>query len=194
VAATATFIVDLFEQHLDELGFLQGQWRSALQDPDYTLKSVGDLEERIRAHLQGVQAPGEQAWPRLLEALDGDDPALVFAAACALLHCGRAELTEKVLGAFADAQEERFTAIAAALSHAPVSAEALEQVRSMLSALPPVRAVAAAEVLAFHDALQLTGDQLRWFVEDEDAAVRRGGWRLAALLWGLREGLTKIPS
>jgi uncharacterized protein (TIGR02270 family) len=182
VAATATFIVDLFEQHLDELGFLHGQWRRALQDPDYPLKALGDLEERIRAHLQGVQVPGDKAWPRLLEALDGDDADLVFAAAFALLHCGQPELTGKVLGAFAIVEEEPFAAIAAALSHAPVSPEALEQIRSMLSARPAAHAVAAAEVLAFHDALQLTGDQLRWFVEDEDAAVRRDGWRLAALL------------
>ena len=36
------------EEHLEELGFLWGQWRAALTDADYTLPRVGELEERVR--------------------------------------------------------------------------------------------------------------------------------------------------
>jgi uncharacterized protein (TIGR02270 family) len=180
--ATATYIADLLEEHLQELGFLWSRWRAALADPDYTIAGVAELEERIRAHLQGVQVPGERAWPRLRELLEAEDPDLAFAAAYALLHAPSPELAAPVLDAFGGAEGEAFHALAAALTYGPVPRPALERVRALLSARPAIRAVAAAEVLAFHGVLGLTGEQLRYFLEDEDAATRRAAWWLAALL------------
>jgi HEAT repeat protein len=120
--------------------------------------------------------------PRLVELLQDDDPELSFAAAYSLLHAGSPELTGRVLGAFEAAGGDGFRALAAALAHAPLPRSGLERVRALLSARPAMRAVAAAEVLAFHGALGLAGEQLRYFLEDEDAATRRAAWRLAALL------------
>jgi uncharacterized protein (TIGR02270 family) len=180
--ATATYIVDILDEHLDELGFLFGQWRSAQRDPDYSLSAVADLEERIRGHQQGIQVPGDKAWPRLLELLAGDDADLVFAAAYSLLHTARPEHIAAVLAAFATAEEELLTACTAALAYGPLDARALEQVRALLSTQPTTRAAAAAEVLVLHDSLRLTAEQLRYFLEDEDPAARQAGWKLAALL------------
>ena len=184
MTATATYIVDILDEHLDELGFLFGQWRSAQQDPDYTLSAVGELEERIRAHLQGVHVPGEKARPHIIELLEADDtdPDLAFAAAYALLHVGEQTLTTRVLARFAAAQGEHLAALTTALAHGPLPAPALATVQALLSARPAIRAAAAAEVLAYHDALQLTAEQLRYFLDDEDPATRLAGWRLAALL------------
>jgi uncharacterized protein (TIGR02270 family) len=178
----ATYIRELHEHHLEELGFLWGRWRAALGDPDYTLAPVADLEERILAHLQGVQVPGDRALPRLVELLGSDDADTVFAAAYALLHRGDAGLAEKVLDAFAAAEDDVFHALAAALAYGPLPRAALDRVRAHLSDGPALRGVAAAEVLAFHGAPVLTGEQLRYFVEDDDVAARVAGWRLAALL------------
>lgn len=180
--ATATYIVDILDEHLDELGFLFGQWRSAQRDPDYTLAAIADLEERIRGHQQGVQVTGEKAWPRLLDLLAGDDADLAFAAAASLLRTSRPEHTAAVLAAFATAEDELLAACTAALAYGPLDPTALEQVRALLSAQPTTRAAAAAEVLVLHGSLQLTGEQLRYFLEDEDSAARRAGWNLAALL------------
>jgi uncharacterized protein (TIGR02270 family) len=183
MAARATYIADLLDTHLEELGFLWGRWRAALRDPDYTLLAVAQLEERIRAHLQGVQVPGEQALPRLVELLGGDDAELAFAAAYTLLHRNEPERAEQVLGAFAAAEDDEvFQALACALAYAPLRRAVLERLRAQLSARPALRAAATAEVLAFHGALDLTGEQLRWFLEDDDATARLAGWRLAALL------------
>jgi uncharacterized protein (TIGR02270 family) len=182
VTATATYIVDILEEHLEELGFLWGQWRAALGDGDYTTAAVGELEERIRARLHGVCVPGERAWPRLMELLHGDDADLAFAAAYSLLHSGVPGNAAQVIDAFATAGDEMLTALQMALAHGPLEADALERVRALLSARPVLRAVAAAEVLAFHGALELTGEQLRYFLEEEDPAVRLAGWRLVALL------------
>lgn len=180
--ARAAYIAELHEHHLEELGFLWGRWRAALRDPDHTLANVADLEERIRAHLQGVQVPGDRALPRLLELLDGEDADTAFAAAYALLHRGDPELQGRVLDAFAPAEDDAFQALAAALAYGPLSREGLERVQAMLSARPALRAAAAAEVLAFHGAAALTPEQLPYLLEDEDPATRLAGWRLAALL------------
>lgn len=183
MAARATYIADLLNTHLEELGFLWGRWRAALRDPDYTFVAVAQLEERIRAHLQGVQVPGEQALPRLVELLGGDDAELAFAAAYTLLHRNEPERTQQVLDAFTAAEDDEvFQSLASALAYAPLRRAVLERLRALLSARPALRAAAAAEVLAFHGALDLTGEQLRWFLEDDDAATRLAGWRLAALL------------
>ncbi|HET6763122.1 MAG TPA: hypothetical protein VFH27_05600, partial [Longimicrobiaceae bacterium] len=181
--ARARYIAGLLDTHLDELGFLWGRWRAALRDPDYTVAAVAQLEERIRAHLQGVLVPGEQALPRLVELLGDDDADLAFAAAYSLLHRGEPTLTEQVIGPFAAAEDEGvIQALAMALAYAPLRRAVLEGLRALVSARPALRSTAAAEVLAFHGALDLTGEQLRWFLEDDDPATRLAGWRLAALL------------
>jgi uncharacterized protein (TIGR02270 family) len=182
VSSRATFIVDVFDEHVDELGFLFGQWRAALRSPEYTLRAVGHLEERIRGHLQGTQVPGEAARPRLFASLEGDDADLIFSAAYSLLHSKSPDATEKVLEAFATLEGDAFQALTVAMAYGPLPPGALERLRAMLSARPATRAMAAAEVLAFHRGLQLTGDQLRYFLEDEDVAVRLLGWRMSALL------------
>jgi uncharacterized protein (TIGR02270 family) len=178
---TATFITDLLDHHLDELGFLWARWRGSLRDPDYTLKAVDELEERINGHVDGVRVPGEQAYPRLIELLEGEDADLVFAAALSLLHTGSPELVARALERLDVAEEDLYAALCTALAYGPLPPDRLDRVRALLSAQPTLRAIAAAEVLAFHGALQLTGDQLRYFVEDEDAEARIAGWRLAAL-------------
>ena len=176
------FLVPLWEHHLDELGFQFGQWRAALGDPDHTIESVGELEERIRAHLAGVRVPGEQATPLLVEAMEGDDPDLAFAAAYALASGGDEAMAGRVVDAFESAEAERVQPLALALAYARLPTALLARVREQLGEGAADRAVAAAEVLAFHRALELTGAQLRYFLEHEDAAVRTRAWRLAGLV------------
>lgn len=177
--ARLTFLPDVLEEHLDELGFLFGRWRTALRDPEETIRSVGDLEERIHAHRQGVLAVGERAHPLLSESLEGGDPDLTFAAAYAALHGGAEALTDRVMTIFESAEGPPFEAVATALAHAPTPPTAVERVRAALGGDRTDRAIAAAGVLAHHDALELSGDQLRWFLEDDAAAVRESAWSLA---------------
>jgi uncharacterized protein (TIGR02270 family) len=182
MSTRATFIVDLFDEHLDELGFLWGQWREALRSPEYTFRALAHLEGRIRGHLQGVLVPGEQARPRLREALEGTDGDAIFASGYAALHGNFRDLTEKLLDGLGVLEDDALGALKLALSYGPMPPGGVERLRTMLSARPATRAVVAAEVLAFHRALDMTGDQLRYFVDDEDVTVRLAGWRLAALL------------
>lgn len=176
------FLVDLWEHHLDELGFLFGLWRAALTDPDHTIESVGEMEERVRGHLQGVQVPGADALPLLIEALEGDDDDLLFPAAYALLHAGDEELAAKVVAAFERAEDDALEALGLALAYGPLTAALGRRIRDLLGGEDRSRAIAAAEALAQHGALKLSGEQLRFFLEDEDADVRARAWRVAGLV------------
>jgi hypothetical protein len=42
--------------------------------------------------------------------------------------------------------------------------------------------VTSATILSFHNSIQLGGDQLHSFLEDDESTVRLAGWRLASLL------------
>jgi uncharacterized protein (TIGR02270 family) len=181
-ARPSPFHLPLWQHHLEELGFLFGQWRAALFDPEHTLDSVGELEERIRAHLDGVRAPGDAALPMLVEALQGDDADVVFAAAYALCTWPAGKGVDPVLEAFESAEDDRLTALGLALSYGQPAGGAAGPLRSHLGGEPVERAMAAAEVLAFHGALELSGAQLRFFLEHEDAGVRARAWKLAGLM------------
>jgi uncharacterized protein (TIGR02270 family) len=78
---------DLLERHLSEAAFLWTQWERALLAPHYTLEDVAGLEERLRAHLDGLVLGGPAVADRLLwPATEEAEPGLAQAAALCLLH------------------------------------------------------------------------------------------------------------
>lgn len=95
------FIPELLGIHLEELEFLWGQRRQALQSTRYFLRDFLHLNERLEAHVQGLLAVPEALpdllWPQLLAAENRDS---VFAAACPLLRLANAELTAQIVRQF----------------------------------------------------------------------------------------------
>lgn len=180
-SSPVTYISALLELHAEELAFLWGQRQAALRDPDYTIREFADLEDRIVAHREGLRAVGDHALPLLEENLGQDDPLAVFSAAFALLHFGSPSATRRVLETFREAEGERLTSLEQALRHGPLDG-GLPAVQ-LLSAngTAPV-AVAAATALTFHSAFPPTADQIKRFLRDDDALVRRQGWRLVSYL------------
>ena len=151
--AVATYIPDILEEHVGELAFLWGQRRTALRDPDYTLREIGFLEERITAHRDGVLTVGDHALPLLEENLGHDDPQMVFASAYALLHSSSGTAAQRVLLAFRTAQGERLASLGEALEHAPLAREFAPIEKLCQNGNMPV-AVMAATALAFHSAIE----------------------------------------
>ena len=101
MTATALYIPDILEEHLDELPFLWWQRRVALRSPLYTMRELGDLEERIEAHVHGVLAIGEaRAGSFIADRLAADDADAVFGAAFASLRFRTNTGTRAVLDAF----------------------------------------------------------------------------------------------
>jgi uncharacterized protein (TIGR02270 family) len=113
---------DIAEEHLDEAGFLHGQWELALRSPMYVLSEIAEGPEgRLLAHLDGLVVVGSAiADDLLVPALVGDEPGLVFAAAFALLETARPADLAVVLGALEKAESpESRAAIRRALAVAP---------------------------------------------------------------------------
>jgi uncharacterized protein (TIGR02270 family) len=82
------FMWDVVEEHLDEAAFLSSQWERALVSPKLALSSIANgVEERLRAHVDGLLTAGAPARERLLEpALASKDRTVAFAAALAMLE------------------------------------------------------------------------------------------------------------
>src|SRR6266511_2025661 len=178
---TTTFIPDILEEHIEELAFLWGQRQSAVRDPRYTMRELTHLEERIAAHLQGILAVGDVALPLLEDALAGEDPAMVFAAAYALLYAKNETATARVRDSFAHAQGEVLAALQDALSQAPLN-PGVAPFRELFHGGPAPVGAAAGTILAFHSALEPTIAQVERLLRDEDAVVRQSGWRLVGYL------------
>jgi uncharacterized protein (TIGR02270 family) len=174
-------MLDILEEHFEMLAFLWGQRQSRLRSPAYTVAALGDLEERIEAHVQGLLVGEEEVIPLVEQGLSGDDPLVVFAAAYPLLRSGREEATRRVLDAFARAHSGPIEGFCQALCHGPITPIIPHLLQEVTSAPPPIGA-AAAEALAFHGASALGAVPLDRFLEHAEPGVRQGGWRAVSWL------------
>jgi uncharacterized protein (TIGR02270 family) len=176
--AHLTFIPDILEQHVEDLGFLWGQRQDALRSPDYTYAKFLELEDRIAAHLRGVLVVGERGLEWIERGLGSDDALEAFASGFSLLHLPNAALHERVLVAFETAERPRRDGLRHALRHCP--AGDLARCERLMKEAPGPLAAAAAEVLVFQGRLELPADRLHAFVLADEAEVREAGWRLVA--------------
>lgn len=133
---------DVYEEHLDEAGWLWGEWLRALDSPIYTLADVaGGLEERLHAHLDGLVLGGQPVAEKLLlPALGGDEPGPVSAAAWALLQAEHGDHQDAVVQAMKAAAPPMQAAIGRALCLAP-RADISRLIRLWRGGSPAVRAI-----------------------------------------------------
>lgn len=175
-------IPELLEIHADELAYLWGQRRAALQDTRYTLASFLELNERVEAHVAGLLTvpsalPGLLG-KRLTEATDRDD---AFAAAHGLLRLANPALSAKVVELFAAAEGPVLLGLRDALAFAPLGATE-PTLQALLAGGDPLRAVAAANVLAQHDHLQPQDAHFTRLLLDDNPAVVEQAWRVLTRL------------
>lgn len=182
-ARIRTVIPEVFEAHLEELGFLWSQRRNALRSPDYRVRDLTELDARIEAHLQGLMAGGEAAVPLLEEGLTSDAPEAAFAAAYALLRMNTDSASERTLDAFLQAKVGAREGIRQALCHAGID-RLHDRLRAALTSAEPGVAVAAAEVLAVHGRREGINERLRALLRDDDPSVRGAAWRVVAIFDG----------
>jgi uncharacterized protein (TIGR02270 family) len=87
-------LLDVLEEHLNEAAFQWEQRERALVAPDFTLEETAEVEERLRAHLEGLE--DESAAEAVLHpAFESEEAPLIFATAYALL--ARGEVDEVLL-------------------------------------------------------------------------------------------------
>lgn len=174
-------IVEVLQQHFDELTFLCEFWQSAIWDPDYDVEGVAELEERIHAHADGLVLGGNHSLPLLKEGLASDEPPAAFAAAYTLLRTRIEQAAQTVIDALCQAEQGPLDGISQALCHSPIDGLQDELARLIDSAAPPV-AAAAAQVLAFQGKLKGPPRRMEELLGHEDPQVRQTAWRTVALL------------
>lgn len=133
---------DVYEEHLDEAGWLWGEWLRALDSPVYTLAEVASgPEERLHAHLDGLVLGGQPVAEKLLlPALGGEEPGLVAAAAWALLQAEHGDHQDAVVQVMKGAAPALQAAIGRALCLAP-RADISRLIRLWRGGSPGVRAI-----------------------------------------------------
>ena len=77
-------ITTILDQHAEEAAFLAGLRSYAVGAPHYDLAHLGDLDERIEAHLDGLRIAGLKGLHLLLEQLTPHAQGELFA--LSLIH------------------------------------------------------------------------------------------------------------
>jgi uncharacterized protein (TIGR02270 family) len=174
-----TFIPDVLEEHIDELGFLWGQRLSALRSYQVSAPRFRDLEERILGRIDGIRAVGRDARPLLEAKLAADDALDVFAGAYGLLDPAGHSDPAEIIAIAEKAEGPRLKGLTMALSHSPVDVRA--HVIELQKAGNPAVAAAAMEVLAFRGALARESAAVEPILLNDDPKIKSAGWRVVSL-------------
>ena len=179
--ARTRYIAELLPRHAEDLAFLWGQRRDALQSRRHTLREFAEIGERIEAHAQGLLVPPAGAVAALLAPqLASDDRDEAFAAGYALLRRGDPAITREVVAAFVRATGATLAGLRDAFSLAPLALFAAEM-QAALDRARPLTAAAAAAVLANQRVLDGQSVRLDALLEHEDPDVCGWAWRAAGL-------------
>jgi uncharacterized protein (TIGR02270 family) len=176
----ASLLVDVLEEHLDDLDHLLRQRRTALRSPLYTLNQLNDIDRRIDAHADGLTIGGRRTEALAVERLAADDRGLLVAAAFALLRLDEPSGPIAVLDALRAAESPRAEALGEALCLGSIAAVEVGLEEALRSGAPDV-AVAAAEALAHAGHLDAQAPRLPMLLADGSPEVRASGWRAIAL-------------
>lgn len=142
-------MLDIVEEHFEELDFLWELRESVIFAPDWNLAELAELGERAEAHLDGLRLAEAHAVDVARPRLKGEFKSGATAATFVFMETGEPDLAKEVLDALATAEPPARDGIRIGLRHSRI--DAIEpQLRALAeSGTPGVRA-AAADVLAFH--------------------------------------------
>ncbi len=74
-------IQSIIDQHAEEAAFCWLLREAAIHAPNYDLAELAELDERVDAHLDGLQIAGDEGWRVCCEQLSYEEPGEVFTAA-----------------------------------------------------------------------------------------------------------------
>jgi len=124
-AVAGDVLLDVVEQHAEELAFCWTFRDAAAHSPAYDLLELCELDDRLEAHLDGLRIAGEVGWQLCEGALDDAEDGEIFAAAVVALDQQRLKGFAKVID-LAALEPELLRAMIAALGWLPF--EKIEQV------------------------------------------------------------------
>ncbi len=184
--------LDILEEHLSELDVLWSQRERFVVSAEWTLLTLGRLEDRAEAHLDGLRLGAAASVEIARPFLAGEEAGAATAATFVFMGCERPELDREVLQALRTAPAGSRDGIRIGLRQADVARIAAELTETAASAEPGVRA-AALDVVAFHRLPAPRG--IATLLADPDPEVRRLACEAAGRLGGpwsydiLREAL-----
>ena len=165
----AAFIAEIVEEHADEAAFLFRIRDAAATAPHYDRARLGELDERLEAHLDGVRIAGEKGLEIAAESLDEDEPGTAFTLAVLAAERASEELLAPALE-LAEVSPGLSRGVIAGLAWAPFAAA-----RGVLAPLlaPSAsglhRRIGIAACAAHRED---PGEALTYALFDEDAALK----------------------
>ena len=91
------FLIELYEEYLEEASFLFEQRRTLYHNPEITWKKIGEFEERLEAHIDGLVVGDKLALEVCTRHADEGDHGELYTATC--LFC-RQDQRDRVLAIF----------------------------------------------------------------------------------------------
>jgi uncharacterized protein (TIGR02270 family) len=175
---TRAVLTDIVEQHAEEAAFLWILRNEATRAPNHDLDSLGELDERIDAHLDGLRVAGTHGWDACREQLAWREAGEVFAAAWIALQSRIGRRFEAVLDVAAESPELA-GGLAGALAWTPYS-DVEQTINALLqSAERCLRAIGLAAAAAHR---RDPGPALPAALLDSDASFRARASRVVAQL------------
>ena len=96
-AATVRFHREIFEEHLDDAAFLYEQRRALHHNPEIAWMDVGDIEDRLQAHIDALAFAGDIALQICRPLVDESSPGELYTAVCVFCRQQRRDLVGEVL-------------------------------------------------------------------------------------------------
>lgn len=162
-------LMDIVEEHFDELDFLWEHREANVFTPDWTLHDLAQHEERMEAHLDGLRIAGEAGRELVRDRLEADEPSAATAAGLVLLSGSAPRDVDLVLDHFAGGDDAVVDGIRVALRHHGIDGIG-DRVRELAAGEAELPAVCACDVLAFHRVASFAGAR---FLGSEEPLVRR---------------------
>lgn len=177
-------LLDVVEEHFEELDFLWEQREGVVFAPDWTVEDLAELEERAEAHLDGLRLAERHAVDLALPFLQGEETFAATAATFVLMETREQALADAVLDALeAGATPEARDGIRIGLRHAGIDG-VRERLIALADATDPALALAASDVLAFH---RVDAPELERLVDVEGPAERALAWTALGRLGRVRD-------
>jgi hypothetical protein len=182
-AGTTRSIPEILEAHFEALEYLWDRRCSGLRSAEIYAREFAELGDRIAAHTDALVLAGPDAVPVLKKGLTADEMAVVLTSGHTLLGMDESEAASHVVAALPGAPATGLAGLCLALSYGSLERVA-DELREIAASGPVAPAAVAAEALAFHGHGDAARARIAGLLACEQAAVRRSGWRMVALLHG----------
>lgn len=170
-------LIDVLEEHLEELDFLCEHREQVLFDPDWDLADLAQLESRMEAHLDGLMV-GEGHSEELARKAIGEGRVSLAAAASLALLSLSPDSARSLVRSLPQLAPEAALGLRIALCHSLIDA-VVDDLTGLLEGAPPLFRAVAADALAFHRRLPEHASLDDLLVDEDPLVVRTGLFTVA---------------